>query len=275
MLLLNKHDLIDGKAVSTAYFHPARSTQKLWLLQPSHHYGPGAEQIAAGVNVLTTQGTALRIQVLRGVPGAPLPPTMLWEELFPDPNVPFRNPPPARQPGAGTIAVNDQRVLDVAYRAGQFWVALHQGCYPPNDVDWDGNPVKRVCARYLQVDPLSATLVQDVRLRERRQYFYFPAIAIDSQGNLLSSVNRSSEDEYVSVYLTGRRPTDAPGTLRPPRLLKAGSVGYEDPRGRWGDYSGAAADPAATGAWFSNQYPYGPTEWRTWNGTVHAVEYPQ
>lgn len=275
VLLLNKRDLLEGRAVSTAYFHPARSTQKLWLLQPSHHYGPGAAQIAAGVNVLTTQGTTLRVQLLFGVPGDPFPPTMYYEEISPDPNVPFRSPPEARQPGPGTIAVNDQRVLDVAYRAGQFWIALHQGCYPPNDVDAAGTPVKRACARYLQIDPQRIALVQDVRLRERRQYYYFPAIAIDNQGNLLSSVNRSSEDEFVSVYLTGRRPTDAPGTLRAPRLLKAGTVGYQDARGRWGDYGGAAADPVATGAWFSNPYADGPTEWRTWNGAVHAVEYPR
>ncbi|HZP42359.1 MAG TPA: hypothetical protein VFD84_12750, partial [Candidatus Binatia bacterium] len=179
ILVVNKADLEHGANPHAAYFAPPNATTDgpLFLLQPANNYGgfqPGWESVTAGVNVLADPGRFLRLQVVTGVPTDGVIPFLTKVGIAVAANKPFRQPPDARQPGPGTIAANDERVLDVQARAGFLWVALHQGCEPPGDVDGVGNPIRRVCARYLEIDPTTFVLRQDFKVIAPKRYFYYP-----------------------------------------------------------------------------------------------------
>ena len=65
---------------------------------------------------------------------------------------------------------------------------------------------------------------------------YMPALIVDAAGNVIVVYNGSGnnvgppfyEPQWASVYVTGRRPTDPLGTVRPPRLLRAGEASFWD-----------------------------------------------
>jgi hypothetical protein len=139
---------------------------------------------------------------------------------------PFTQPADAEQLGTSAkIATNDKRVLDVAFRDGNVWVALHQGCTPPGDTE------RRSCLRFLEVGG-GFLLTQDFTVKSIGDYYYYPAISLDLEGNLISVFNRSSNSEYASIYVTGRRATDSPNTARPITLLRAGQGTHAPAGGR-------------------------------------------
>ncbi len=82
---------------------------------------------------------------------------------------------------------------------------------------------------------------------------------------------RSCTSEYAGIRYTGRATTDT--TLQASTLLKVGEMNYLNPasgKNRWGDYSGAAVDPAdPSKLWFFGEYAASPVNtWGTWAGLV-------
>ncbi len=280
VLVLNKADLMNGLSVHSQYFPPDFDKDHLFLLQPSNHYDAGTfDTYLAGVNVMASAGTTLRLQKIDGIPGVGALPSMVQTNLSVPANSPFRSPPPSNQKGTTTdVESNDQRVLAVIYRDSQLWVALHQGCIIANDNDGNGNPIERVCVRYMSIDPFFVThpILQDMKIKDKKTYYYFPSITLDSQGNLLTAFNKSSNSEYVSVYASGRKKTDPAETMREPVLLRPGLVSYTDSRFRWGDYNGAAPEVnGGVGAWFAVEIPVAADVWGTWISSIHLGDYPQ
>ncbi len=96
-------------------------------------------------------------------------------------------------------------------------------------------------------------------------YLYFPGIDINPAGDIGMSYMQSGADnpnDFLSMYVTGRTPTDPSGTMKAPVLAQAGQQVYEDyapayasPQ-RAGDLSGINVDSAGN-FWAINEFADG------------------
>jgi hypothetical protein len=98
-------------------------------------------------------------------------------------------------------------------------------------------------------------------------FTYFPAIAVNRAGDMNIGFAASAPTIYAGAFGTGRRASDAPGTLRGSVVIRAGTDYYirtfGSSRNRWGDYTGIALDPSNDKTtWIFNQYaaPRGTTD---------------
>jgi hypothetical protein len=85
-------------------------------------------------------------------------------------------------------------------------------------------------------------------------YLVYPAIDINFAGDIALSYIRSGTDratDFMSVYVTGRSPADAAGTMQAPVLVKAGDS--NNTNGREGDFSGINVD-ADGSFWAANEF---------------------
>jgi hypothetical protein len=290
--ILNKADLVAGAQVLGQQFFPP--PQGLFTIQPAMNYNdPTASQPPenalrmAAVDFPTA--IAVRVWTLTGLPPAV---SVATTDL---PITSLTIPPLAQQRGTTTLVqTNDNRLLDAAwrrYRQGNeevqsLWLSANDACAPKSD------NVVRSCARYIEIQTggVGPQVRQDFDLGRPYTYFYFPALAIDRLGNLLSVVSESSpgggsgppgsparEGDFPSVVVTGRRVNAPPNTIHAPTTLKAGEAPYIVPPYllRYGDYSAANIDPVdQTKAWVGGEYsrntqqvpPY--QDWGTWIGQI-------
>jgi hypothetical protein len=93
-----------------------------------------------------------------------------------------------------------------------------------------------------------------------KTYATFPSIDINSLGYIGMTFMGSGTGagQFMSMYVTGRRPTDPVGTMETPLLVPAGSGirNYVDSSsgGRAGDISGISVDPADGSFWAVNEF---------------------
>ncbi len=156
-------------------------------------------------------------------------------------------PPDAAQLGGpDLIHTNDNRVLDAEWSNGKLWVSANDGC------DWGSGNIKS-CMHLTEVDTGSMNVTQDIVWGSPGAYWFYPAISLDSAGNLYVVYSISGSTFYGSAGVTGRQLGDAANSLRPGSELKAGETYYTEQR--WGDYLGAAADPTSPGCvWVVGEY---------------------
>lgn len=158
-----------------------------------------------------------------------------------------------------TIAPGDRRVLHAVWRNNQLYAVFH--VRPPSGVD-----VAQCTAHWARVETgagpaFTLTLAEqgniggeDISPATRT---FYPAIAVDAAGNIGFGFSASSETIFVGAYYTARAATDAPGTVQATGVLQAGLAPYVRNLGggnRWGDYTGAAVDPANGSLWILGQY---------------------
>lgn len=93
---------------------------------------------------------------------------------------------------------------------------------------------------------------------------FFPSIDADAQGNAAITFSRSATDEFISIWRAVRTPSMPLGTFGSAVMVQESA--NANVSGRWGDYSGTEADPAAPGTfWGVHQFTNGSTtSWRTW-----------
>jgi len=82
-------------------------------------------------------------------------------------------------------------------------------------------------------------------------YLFYPAVSL-SQGKLIVVFGESSQTVFPSLLVTGRLPTDPANRLASAIIIKAGTANDESTR--YGDYFGAATDPAGNGFWVAGEY---------------------
>ncbi|MGH7222750.1 MAG: hypothetical protein ACRELF_05960, partial [Gemmataceae bacterium] len=77
-------------------------------------------------------------------------------------------------------------------------------------------------------------------------YDAYPGININGQGDIGVTYMQSgtAPGQFESMYITGRTPADAPGTMETPVLIQAGSAAYNGTR--QGDMSRVSVDPNGT-----------------------------
>jgi autotransporter-associated beta strand protein len=88
-------------------------------------------------------------------------------------------------------------------------------------------------------------------------YLYYPGIDINAAGAIGVTFMKSGTDannDFVSMYVTGRLPTDAAGTMATPLLVPAGAGQATLNNGRAGDLSGINVDPIDNSFWAANEY---------------------
>ena len=123
----------------------------------------------------------------------------------------------------------------------------------------------RDVAQWYEINVSSGTpvLTQQGRVSAGANTFvYYPGIDINSSGQIGMSFMRSGTDrfnDFMSMYVTVRTPTDAPGTMQTPILVPAGTgqANYFDFAGagsRAGDLSGINVDPIDGTFWAANEF---------------------
>jgi IPT/TIG domain-containing protein len=171
-------------------------------------------------------------------------------------------PPKADQPGLpGSIDTNDDRFLTTVWANNNLWTVGNDACVPP------GDGAVRPCPRLIQVSTAAGTTVnQNFDLGRAGTSFFFPAVHLDNAGDMYIVYNISSLSDYVGVRITGQPVGSAPQQVVTPQTIQPGQ-GLYTCFTRWGDYSGAAIDPASpTDVWVAGEYAGASTtncEWAT------------
>jgi hypothetical protein len=95
---------------------------------------------------------------------------------------------------------------------------------------------------------------------------FFSAITADADNNAAIVFARTSPTEFFSMNVAVRAHNDPPGTFRTPVSVAANNGPYTFDR--WGDYAGAAVDPADGHTfWAHHEYAVG-SSWRTWIAAI-------
>jgi hypothetical protein len=122
--------------------------------------------------------------------------------------------------------------------------------------------------RYVRINTATRTAEEDVTFGQEGSWYFYPAIAVDGDGNVCIVFNRSGLTEYPGVFFTWRMAGDPPG-LQPSVQVAQGWACYRrtDAGGfnRWGDYNTVVADPLDQKSfWMIGEYGDGPGAWGTW-----------
>jgi len=85
--------------------------------------------------------------------------------------------------------------------------------------------------------------------------FWLGSIAMDRAGNIAVGFNAMSKNDFSSVYVAGRKPSDPRGAMFGPLRLAVGSGVQFNSFKRWGDYSSMTVDPKDDCTfWFTQEY---------------------
>jgi len=174
--------------------------------------------------------------------------TLVWSEA--DPGIAGTSQPPAAdQPGLpGSLQTNDDRFLTTVFENGLLWTVGNDACMP------SGDTAVRPCPRLIQLSTAGPTVNQNFDLGSTGRDLYYPAVHMDSAGDMFIVYNISSTADQVGVRITGQPAGSAPQVVVAPQTIQPGA-GLYTCANRWGDYNGAALDPAnPNNVWVVGEY---------------------
>ncbi|HCC58513.1 MAG TPA: hypothetical protein DEQ47_14895, partial [Solibacterales bacterium] len=93
------------------------------------------------------------------------------------------------------------------------------------------------------------------------------SVAMDKVGNIALGYSVSSGAVFPSIRVTGRVPTDQPGTMEGENIIMSGAGSQLRNLARWGDYSAMTVDPSDDCTFFyTTEYlkSSGTFNWSTW-----------
>jgi hypothetical protein len=185
------------------------------------------------------------------------------------PITPTGLPPDALQPAGGTVIPNqcssacldtgDDRVQSAVWgRNNVLWTGLTEACDPGG--------VLRSCLRFDQFEVTDTTvrIAQDGDVGLPGWDLFYPAVELDGSGNLVVGLSASNVSTFPSTAMTGQVRNGVSANFAGVRILHQGTAPYIGQR--WGDYSGAAIDPASPGTvWIGAEETTagGPGNWTT------------
>jgi hypothetical protein len=103
--------------------------------------------------------------------------------------------------------------------------------------------------------------------------FWLGSIAMDRAGNIAVGFNAMSKNDFSSVYVAGRKPSDPLGSMFGPLRLALGSGVQFNSYKRWGDYSSMTVDPKDDCTfWYTQEY-YVSTGSFNWATRVGAFKF--
>jgi len=152
------------------------------------------------------------------------------------------SPPTAPVNGSttGTIATLDGRMMNANIRDGKLYAAH---CISSSS---------KAAARWYQVNlnnwPTTSTATPTLGqsgtiLPSTGESTFYPAIAANARGDVAVAYGASSLTVFPNLSISGRRASDATGTMSQSTMLGTGSTGPATTGNRWGDYFGIAVDP--------------------------------
>jgi hypothetical protein len=134
--------------------------------------------------------------------------------------------------------------------------------------------------RWYEFNPTTGAVLQNGTVGNSSLYAWNGAISPDRAGgsfgdSMAMSVSTSSSTTYPAIQFVWKRGANAQSAMTKLVQANAPNVDFScssTAACRWGDYSGASPDPAATGTvgrvWLANQYNLSgsssSTSWRTW-----------
>ncbi len=239
--VFNKAELVNG--ASSVNFVTIGPDPSLFSAHPARHLTSSTNFYL--VSVAFGSATSATLLTVTGLPPGPVSVARNDFEVNP-----ISNPPRATQPTTGTkLVTNDDRVLSAAWESNSLWFSLTDSCVP------NGDAKIRSCARLIEITTSgtgSPTKVQDFDYAFADTYLFYPAVSL-SQGKLVVVFGETSSTIFPSLMVTGRDPTDPIGTLQNVITIRAGTANDESTR--YGDYFGAATDPApASTFWVAGEY---------------------
>lgn len=174
----------------------------------------------------------------------------------------YTAPPDGKQKGgAELIDTGDCRLYNAVYQSGHVYTTTTEA------YKWD-NSTTESAIRYLKINTSTKKTVLDKTYGSDAAYYSYPAITVDSSGNIYLVFSRYKSTEYGCVRFSGRKTTDT--KMQGSASLKAGEAYYvlkdDSGRNRWGDYSGIARDPSNGYIWFYGEYAKPSNQWGTWIG---------
>lgn len=155
--------------------------------------------------------------------------------------------PPADQSTSGVqLQTDDDRFLNAVWEGGEIWTADGTSCQPTGDT------TLRSCTDYVEIaadgaGSVSSTLTNQINnVGISGEALFYPAVSVDSSGNLFTVFDESSGSTLTSI-MDAAIPSGGT-TLSSFQTLHTSSQYYQagpcSSGCRWGDYSGAAQDPA-------------------------------
>jgi hypothetical protein len=180
-----------------------------------------------------------------------------------------RYTPPPDAPQAGgcnlLLSTNDNRMYNAVWRNGRLYAAFAEAH------DWGGGGGTVSAVHYLKINTTTNAAEINQLYGADGAYYFYPSIATDSADNIVLVFVRSSASEFGSIRYTGRLTTDA--TMQDSASLKDGVQCLTG--NRYGDYQGAAVDPAdGTKVWIYGEWAARTAgtpvdfDWGTWIGQV-------
>jgi hypothetical protein len=195
------------------------------------------------IAILTITGTPIGGNVLMVQVDAPMADTTL--------------PPNAVQPGTSTkLQTGDDRLLSAVWQNNMIWTSLTDGnlCSAVKPMT---EPLGS-CARVIEASTTSDTVQQVLQLGGSGDFFFYPSVSPDSSGDAMVVASRSNATMFPGIWITGFMAGPAAWSL--PSLVRASTHYYDSAtschgQNRWGDYAGAATDPAdPTDVWVASEY---------------------
>jgi len=215
-------------------------------VQVAQHFGDNT----APYFVSLASSSALRIHAIRN----PLTSPSLTSINVTVP--PYSGPSGAPTQGGGAVSLIDARIMNAHWRDGNLYAAHHISSGGRNFARWyhvdTGN----------WPDSGAPALVQSGNVDGGGDvHTWFPAIYSTRHDEVGMVLGACSPSTRVSVNVTGRLPSDPPGTMGALTQVRLSSANTD---GRWGDYYDIAIDPLDDETfWVIGQYSTS-GGWQTW-----------
>jgi hypothetical protein len=265
--VMDKADLLAGGTIDFAFTTLPCTSSCFSAIQPAKSLGPTSALYMAGLPtaVSTTTLTVFTVTGTAGaanVSAASSALTITTSSIPPDAlqsggSLPCAPSPPSRI----CIGTNDNRFLGAVWRGGHLWLSGTTGCLP--------DATTRACLKLIEVQTSGPPAIErDLTIGAANNYYYYPAISIMGDGTLAVVFDNSSASEFASIRALTIPPGQAPEASA---QLKAGVALYTG--SRWGDYQGAALDPASNNrVWVVGEYAGSGGNWSTWIASVSVPD---
>jgi hypothetical protein len=243
--------LTDANNATFTTFHSAQSSS-FFTMVPAVMHNPPSGNPATDPAYLVVRGTTTPstiVSVIKLTNVLSNTPTLTTTTV----TVPsYSNAVPATQPGTGGVFPAsggiDFRILNAAWRNNILVADQTIRLGTTGSVDQ---------SRWYQFDTTSTpalTMSGNIAPGTGISTMY-PSIDIDANNDLGMTYMEMSSTEFISMYVTGRQPTDPAGTMAAGTLVAAGNVTYSTTSNRGGDFSGTSIDPSTgTSFWSANEF---------------------
>jgi IPT/TIG domain len=249
--VLQKSDLTSSLPIHATAFGPETSR---FRIVPSQSLTPSATEWLTW----NTFGPAIGVIAITGTPAAG---NVGWTEH--DLAMQATSVPPSpRQPsGVAVTAAIDDRFLSATWQGGMLWVSGTDGCTPTGDF------TSRDCMKFVGISTsgIAPTVLRDFDGSENGIDIYYPAVSLDSSGDLVISYSASSPTLFPSAFAVDSL-AKSPATLENQITLASGLASYQGgTTSRWGDYSASAPDPTnPADVWVTAEYQASATTLSNW-----------